>query len=241
MSSDQEVIDEAKAIVDDLINPETLSILDWVENVGTVLPEKTLTFYLDLAAAVELKDLQAERDAEEVRVSQGRAAAAFNAAQNPQSIGDEEPEVDMGRLAEIDAKIDVLRAKATKSGLVFHLRGVRPRTQQEIEERVIRSSVPDDDKGQAIMFQLTAKNLVKVEIQATGKVLTEFNAAIAERLIKSLPAPDVNRLFDACRVLNTAAVVADPRVDAGFPGEPVVPAEEPGDADRTIGGTGVGD
>ncbi len=216
---------EAKAIVDDLIDPDTLSILDYIENEGTVLPSKTLTFYLDLAAGVRLREAEEKVAAEENALNRQRLGNQIKV----RSIGDEDDVLDMSALEAAVAEVDEARAVATKSGIVFELKGVLPRTQAEIEEGVLKDGeIADDDKGTHIMNQVLARNLVKVTIEATGKVIEKFNAAVAGRLVRMLPLPDQQRFYQAVRVLNTAAVIADPQVDAGFPGEPTGVAQEPG-------------
>jgi len=221
-------LDEAKAIVDDLIDPETLSILDYIENQGTVLPSKTLTFYLDLAAAVRMAEAQDRIVEEENAISRKKLANSIGS----RSVGDDEEALDTSKLEAANKAYDDARAQATRSGIVFELKGVLPRTQQEIELAVLKdAAVSEDDKGNAIMNQILAKNFVKVTIEQTGKTITTFNAAVAERLLRMLPLDDQQRLWKVVRVLNTAAVIADPRVDAGFPGEPLGVAQEPGSED----------
>jgi len=244
--SDQEVIDAAIAKVEELSDPAVLSFLSYIENEGLIMPEEELTFFLDLRSSAEADRLRAELEGSQLSgMSQYQKAIADWDESSPHSVSDVAPvPSDFGVLdaGETQAKIEELTAKVYESRIIFKLRGASPKDQRALDEAITNEarSLPEDQRAaytsERMADELAALSIQSVSIPAKGMNIEKVNAAAARRLVSSLPGPDVDKFFRVLQTLNTAAVLVDPVVDAGFPSEHAGAATEPDVRDAAAGG-----
>lgn len=192
MSDEQTTeFEEVVSLVQEAQKQNVFNLADAIK--GKSAPEKTVTVYTDIQAALDLQEVNGKMN-------------------NFTYIMDD------AKFAALQTEAEELSAKISTSKLVFHMRGI----DQEQVELVTSSIGGDRAKDNTLEFArdyscaLVAANIVKVE-NANGDVdERRFTLEDGRQLYKSLPAEAWITLVNTMEQLTLATGIFKGITDAGF-------------------------
>lgn len=191
MDEQKSEFEEVVSLVNEAQKQNVFNLADAIK--GRSAPEKVVTVYTDVQAALELQELNGKMN-------------DFNYI------------MDEGKFSELEKQAKELSEKISTSKLVFHMRGIS----QEETEKVTNGVGGDRATDNTLEFAkeytcaLVAANIVKVE-NAKGEVdERKFTIEDAKGLYKNLPTEAWLTLVNTMEQLTLATGIFKGITDAGF-------------------------
>lgn len=249
-----QLIEEATAKSDKLLDPKTFGFLDFIRKGGETLPTEEVVVFTDLETAlritgltaararlVELANLQAEQKYQQALLDTNDAEGTI-AYVIPDRDAEEYQPVLPPQYEESAQQIADLNDRLWESRVVLTLKGIAPRWLKVIEDKMhtFRRSLnelklPQDEVARVFnekrTNELVAASLKSYSVPAKDIVSTErVTTDVVREMLAALAPSEQAKILQAVEILTYTMVISDPRTDAGFPSRHSVPAAEPGAA-----------